>query len=353
MPALHNLIEPPALIDAFLRYPPQAFEARNLDGMPTFATEFDLLTTMEPATRQRLERLPLARWWRAWLRPRTCFVGSTVSEFALLPAGMPAARLVERLLRETAGFPFLIIKDLPAEPVLVGEAAHAHAEEVATAARAAGFVMMEGQALAYVPVDFSSIEEFLDRMSRSRRKNIKRKLKSRDQVEIKAIPCGDARFHDEVLLERLYRLYRNVYDQSEIHFDLLSPEFFQALFQDAGSGGIVFTYHVEHELIGYNLCFEHAGMLVDKYVGFLYPQARDHNLYFLSWFHNLAHALERGLRCYVAGWTDPEVKRQLGARFTFTRHAVYVRNPWLRRALLPFKRHFEADSTWHDQSARP
>ena len=70
----------------------------------------------------------------------------------------------------------------------------------------------------------------------------------------------------------------------------------------------------------------------------------------MSWFHNLEYALAHGFRYYVAGWTDPEIKRELGARFTFTEHAVYVRNPVLRTLLRPFKRLFEADRRWQDTS---
>ena len=65
----------------------------------------------------------------------------------------------------------------------------------------------------------------------------------------------------------LYALYRNVYDQSAIHFDLLSAEFFRAVLRDAASGGVVFTYRAAGKLIGYNLCFVHGGKLLDKYVG--------------------------------------------------------------------------------------
>jgi hypothetical protein len=103
-------------------------------------------------------------------------------------------------------------------------------------------------------------------------------------------------------------------------------------------------------MIGYNLCFEHNGMLLDKYIGFAYPQAREYNLYFVSWFHNLEHARKRGLGHYVAGWTDPEIKRDLGASFSLTRHAVYVRNPLMRWVLRRFKRIFEADSQWLRQT---
>jgi predicted N-acyltransferase len=207
-------------------------------------------------------------------------------------------------------------------------------------------VLVEGQALAYVPVDFTSTEEYLARQSRARRKDIRRKLRSAAHLEIEAIPTGDPRFQDEALPAAFYELYLNVYRQSEIHFDLLTAAFFKTLLQSADSDGVVFVYRAGGEMIGYNLCLVADDRLLDKYVGFLYPQARDYNLYTVSWFHNLEYALTHGLRCYVAGWTDPEIKRHLGARFTQTRHAVYVRNPVLRGILTPFKRFFEMDRQW-------
>jgi hypothetical protein len=66
---------------------------------------------------------------------------------------------------------------------------------------------------------------------------------------------------------------------------------------------------------------------------------------------NLEYAMERGLRHYVAGWTDPEVKAQLGASFTPTRHAVYVRNPLLRALARRFSGHFEMDKQWLQESS--
>jgi hypothetical protein len=87
----------------------------------------------------------------------------------------------------------------------------------------------------------------------------------------------------------------------------------------------------------------HDGRLLYKYIGLHYPDAREHNLYALSWMHNLDYACRHGLCAYVAGWTDPEVKAQLGASFTYTWHAVYLRNPLLRIALRRLRPLFEAD----------
>lgn len=350
MPTFHNLLEPASLLRHFQECPPEGFSTFNLDGgVPAFSTPFDLLTTMEPTVRRKLEALPFSRWWRRFLHPNTCFVGTTVSEYALLPTSTsPEAFVRELLAGMTPRYPFLIIKDIPTDATLVGDAAYAYSHRLAEVCSEKGFVLVEGQALAYAPMDFASTEEFLARLSRARRKDIRRKLKSTLDLEIEAVPTGDARFQDETLLAAFYALYLNVYRQSEIHFDLLTMAFFKALLQDVGSHGVVFVYRARGELIGYNICFVENGILVDKYVGFAYPQARDHNLYTVSWFHNLDYALAHGLRCYVAGWTDPEIKRQLGARFTLTRHAVYVRNPVLRKILMPFKRFFEADHQWQD-----
>jgi predicted N-acyltransferase len=148
------------------------------------------------------------------------------------------------------------------------------------------------------------------------------------------------------VLDEYYALYLNVFRQSEIHFDLLSAEFFRELLQNAKAGGIVFEYRHGGRLVGYNLCFLTADMLIDKYVGFRYPEARELNLYFVNWFHNLAYALERGVKHFVAGWTDPEIKAYLGARFAFTRHTVHVRTGLLRMLLRRLIGYFERDRAW-------
>jgi predicted N-acyltransferase len=338
-------LEPPSLVAQFIAHPPQGFLAQRApSGMPTFVAPFDLLTTADDDLRRRVQGLPLYRYWGRLLRWRTRFAGCTVTEYAPLPATTaPAAlarELIDRYGRDCA---LLVIKDIAQPSPLLDAAATAHAQRFAEACAASGCVLLEGMALAWVAIDFDSIDGYLARLSASRRKNIRRKLRSREQLQIERIPTGSAGFQDEALLARCYALYLNVHAQSEIHFDLLSQDFFRALLQDASSDGVVFTYHRDGELIGWNLCYEYAGMLVDKFIGFAYPQARDNNLYAVSWMHNLDYARQRGLSHYVAGWTDPAVKRELGASFSMTRHAVYVRNPLLRALLRRLAHRFESE----------
>lgn len=338
-----NLLEPEPLVRAFLTDPPEGFTAFKIDadsgGLPAFLTRFDLSTTADKKVKKVLDKL------KAIVpKPKTVFVGTTVSEYSLFPAGVAPGVLKERAvvkLNELKA-PFLIIKDIPADSPVLSDEENEFSRRLVECLEESGFIIMHGQALAYVPINFASIEDYLGRFSRSRRKDFRRKLRSMDEVSIEAVNTG-APFFDDRTVELLYGLYLNVYERSYIHFDKLTPGFFRKVLKDASSRGVAFLYRNSGNIIGFNLCFLAGDYLIDKYVGFVYPESLDHNLYFISWFYNLEYCLKNGLSALIAGWTDPEIKAYLGAQFTHTRHAVYIRNPLLRFVLKRFKPFFESD----------
>lgn len=340
-----NQLEPNELIDNFLAYPPQDFSAwLSDDGVPVFSAKFDLLTTADDDFKNKIQKLPFYKKWRHWLQPKTCFVGSTVSEYALLTDNVKAKQLAERLKTTyTKQYPFMIVKDLPLASPLLSDKDKQYSAQLITALKEQGYIEVEGQALAWVPIDFSGMNEVFSRFSYSRRKNFRRKLKSLEKLDINVLHSGDDCFFEKAVLDEYYQLYLNVYQQSEVHFDLLIKPFFVQLLQSKAAKAHIFNYRHNGEFIGYNICFEVNNMLIDKYIGMIYPQARDLNLYFVSWFVNLEYALQQGFSHYIAGWTDPEVKASLGAKFTFTKHLVYIRNPLLRLILRKLIGHFESD----------
>lgn len=349
-------LEPPSLVEAFVNNPPDEFSAffvsqktvetdgaGELSSTPAFCALFDLTTTLDAPVRSAIARFPLLC---RLLRLPALFVGSTVSEYSLLPRKTDFQSIAKNLISDMRknGISLIIVKDIAASSAILDRDANQLARHCLEKLIELDFISVEGQALAYVPIDFGSEDEYLKRFSRSRRKDLRRKLKTRDGLEIKEVRTGDAIFFDEQFLNQFYELYLNVYDQSEIHFDRLSMPFFKQVLQDGNSGGVCFLYLQADRMIGWNLCYVYGNRLVDKYIGLVYPEARSFNLYFVSWFHNLRFAIEHKLDCYVAGWTDREVKDYLGASFTFTKHAVYFANPVLRVVLKPFKRFFESDS---------
>jgi hypothetical protein len=342
-------LEPARIVDHFIAWPPRGFRADRIEGdIPAFTCRFDLLTTTEPALRRRIEALPLYRHWQRWLAVRTRFIGSTVTEYAWFPMGADPRALARRIRRtEGADCRWLVVKDIAHASPLLGAADNGWSDAFAAACKASGFVLLEGQALAWVPIDFESVDDYVAALPRGRRRDLRRKLRSRAALDLAIVPAGSA-FDDDAAVDELHALYRNVHAQGDVQFDFLERGFFAALLRDATIGGVVFMYRRSGRLIGWNLCFEHGGALVDKYMGLLYPDARENDLYAVSWVENLAYARRRGLHRYIAGWTDPAVKSHLGARFTFTRHAVYPRNALLRFALRWLARRFEGDRAWAD-----
>lgn len=350
--ALLCALEPRHLVDAFQSFPPEGFESLTIgEETVAFSAPFSVLTTLDGEVRERIPSRGVLGHLRRWVERnfltfRTLFVGATVTEYLTSARSISPERLVSLALQEfkTRHLELVILKDVALKSPLLSAAENERAARLLDAARAAGFEILEGQALAHVPMTFSSSETYFERFSNSRRKDLRRKLRARKDLEIDEVATGDRVFESAEYRAQLYTLYSAVYTQSEIHFDKLTPQFFDALLRDHTSGGIVVRYHRAGRLIGFNLCYHHGGNLVDKYVGFLYPDARESNLYFVSWFYNLELARRLDARFYIAGWTDPVVKRSLGAEFTFTRHAVYFRNPLLRLLLKPLRGFFEADA---------
>lgn len=344
-----NQLEPQSLVDAFIQHPPEMFEIHHTeDFLPLFITDFNLLTTLDIPVKKKIESAFGYQYWGRLLHLKTCFIGTTVTEYTPLTSHLQIDHFVKKLKTYVKNQSLTIIKDLPINSPLLSAEENTYSHSFIEAAERVGFLAIEGQALAYVPIDFDDREHYLSKLSKSRRKNLKRKLKSLDVLRVEILNTGAVQFLDHAFRAQLYTLFLNVYYQSEIHFDLLTAEFFDDLLQDGQSAGKVFLYWKDEILVGYNICFEYQGNLVDKYIGLNYPLAIEYNLYFISWFVNLDYAKQHQLKFYIAGWTDPEVKAQLGAQFTFTRHLVWIKQPVLRFVLKKLRHLFEADAHWHD-----
>ncbi len=348
-----NQLEPSQLVDAFMSHPPENFvPVTLLKNTPAFVANFDLLTTLDDDQMwiaDKLRSLPLISHV---LKQKTLFVGTTVSEYCWLRDDVDDRDFADSVVTQMDLHKarLAIVKDIPESSPLISDASARNSAATMAHLTSIGFTRVSGMALAYVTVNFQSIDEYLTRLSRVRRKEFKRKLKAKEHLVIDEIRTGDKLFDDPLVLFQLYQLYLNVYNQSKYHFDKLSASFFKEVLQEGSNNGIMFLYRKDGELIGFNLCFVFGNTLIDKYVGFAYPQAHQSNLYFVSWFQNLDYALRHQLQYYIAGWTDPEVKASLGAEFTWTNHAVYVRNPLLRFVLRKIQPLLESDKTWATKS---
>jgi len=347
---LFNMLEPQGFIDAFVSEPPEGFQSREFQtpegNFYGFIANLDLFTTMSENLknfRQQYDRW-VPQFIKNILKPRVLFIGTPASEYALFPPSLNFEQLkqicITELKKEKAAF--LVMKDIPKDSPLLSEAENDFSDQLLHFLEQQGFLILAGQALAYIPINFSSREEYLQRFSNHRKKNIQRKLKMFSKVTVQELKTGDPSI-DESLQETMYSLYLNVYNNSYIHFEKQRFPFFKQILTNPTNQGLIFLFYVEEKLIGYSLCFHYQNMLVEKYIGSLYPDSREYNFYYLNWFHKLEYCLRHQLEKRILGCTNPEIKAYLGADFTQTYHAVYLPNPLLRCLGQGIKSLFESD----------
>lgn len=250
---------------------------------------------------------------------KTLFCGSPFGEHGIIGIHRDAEdlpRLLSELVRVVNAFckekdiSLIIFKDFPPE-----------AASFLDTLQPQGFFKTDSFPSAVVDLPFTSFDEYLGSLSHATRKSLRRKLKkARASGEITTSVAGSI----DTICDDIYRLYENTYTAGATKFEKLTREFFIKIAENLGPNCIYFLYYVNGKLSAFNLCFKHGDLLIDKFVGFDYDIAHQHNLYFISWCYNIEWCLQHSLRFYQVGQTDYEPKTHLGARlvplYAYVRH---------------------------------
>ncbi|MGA2231737.1 MAG: GNAT family N-acetyltransferase [Tepidisphaeraceae bacterium] len=195
---------------------------------------------------------------------------------------------------------------------------------------AARFSAIDTIPCARLPIDFATVDEYLQRLSKNMRKDLRRKLKSAEGIEIlRPTDAGD-------WLDRIYALYLDTVRRAPLSLGIQRKEYFRRATQDVPGAHYV-LYAQEKNLLAFNLLVERDGTLIDKYFCMDDQAGRARSLYFVSWMENIAYCCRTGLKMYHAGPGAEGTKARLGVTFlpsiTLFRH----RNPAAHWALSKLK----------------
>jgi hypothetical protein len=342
-----NAIEPRQIVNAFLRHSSPEICTLELGSsrIPGYIAQSELLGHL------------LGRACNFWsglksvynsqlLRKRTLFVGTTATEFLVSPAieNIPALMLELKLQMQKRNADLLVLKDIPEESPLLPREENTQAQKLLQFCKQSDeFSLISGKSLAYIAINFSNIEQYLANLEPARAANLQQKFKSKMKVDTIQLFTGDRFFYDPSVLQELYQLYSNRYERlrtqssgtagAALFRDTKQTlNYFHDLLLDESNCGVVFLYRVQNQLIGFNLCFAHRGNLIDKYSGFAYPMAINFNLTEVSLLTSLEYACGNDFKFYIAASRGCEAMSSIGARFTNTRHAVFIANHFLRAA---------------------
>jgi hypothetical protein len=198
-----------------------------------------------------------------------------------------------------------------------------------------GFCRMPGMPGAQLKLDFASFDEYLrTKLSKVFRKNLRRKFKllgHHPPITMEVVP-DITPYIDEIL-----PLYLQVYQRAKLSFEVLNREYFLGVSALLPDKVRYFLWRQEGQIIAFNLCMIHDGVLHDLEVGFDYALALDLHLYFVTWRDVIQWCLKHGVHTYHAGPLnyDPKLhlRLELLPQDVYARHASGVVNRILKIAM--------------------
>jgi hypothetical protein len=322
----YNAIEPWWYADIIHCAPPEGYQSGRRDGLTFFVGKFDLST--------RLSSMPLLQFLaRALLRPKILFIGQNTCEYCFIPLARNEQEIystILNLLAESHSDVALVL-NMPCSAPFLSERDNARSHELLDYLEKRGFQTLGGQDIWYVPIDFSSIDEFLNRLPARHRQRLKRNLKSKQNVKVEIITGGPGAISRD-LCNKLFRLACNVVDASQEQF-LRFPRAWHDEFYSRWDDTVrLFLFYAGRELAGFTLGLISNNTFLFKTTGLDYTISRKHHIYFVAWFHMLEYCANNQLSFFVAGQSKDETKSYLGARATPTVHSIFFKSATLRWA---------------------
>ena len=183
------------------------------------------------------------------------------------------------------------------------------AVEFSTILKAKSYNAMPGMPSAYLDINFKTIDEYLNNLSAKMRKDLRRKMQSFSELQIKIVENIDA------ILPEVITLYRSTRERSIWKFEELTESYFKNILVRMPGRSFCVLYYSADQLLAANLLIHNEHTLLDKFFC-MDERGRDYNLYFLSWLTNIKLCLERGFKCYECGQAYDEIKLRLGSKLS-------------------------------------
>ena len=170
------------------------------------------------------------------------------------------------------------------------------------------FNRVQYRSCALLTINFNSVEEYLSRLSRAARKNVRRKI--RVAPEVRVIRSRNI----TPFLDRIYKLYLETAARGPMALGSHKRPFFEQICEMV-PGAEYTLYFVQEELVAFNLLIVKQQAMVDKLFCMDYVIGRKYNLYVLSWLENVRTCVEQKIPLYYAGQGTEKTKAHLGTTF--------------------------------------
>jgi predicted N-acyltransferase len=295
--------------------------------IPFFINDFSFTTIIQGPLQKLI--LSIQKVYRRFLRSKIIFVGNPLAEKLYIGVS------VEEDLREIVtgalkkihcvakdeGIAALIFYNLTVKDKLLAECLKIN-----------GLSGMENFPNTILEIREKSLEEFINSRGHSTRKDLRRKLRKANSLALLRTEVLD---DISGLKDGISRLYFENFQDSEVHFEILNPEFFLNISKYMPGVAKFFVTYADDKIVAFNLCLVSADFFIDKVIGMDSKVSHVYNLYYTTFCHNIDWCIKNKVRYYVIGITDYHPKIRLGAKLVPLYIYLKVFNPLLRLFLRP------------------
>lgn len=295
--------------------------------VPFFTMDFSMTTLIQGPLQKII--LSIRRIFKRFLMMRLIFIGSpTAEELYLGISGKEnKTEILSEALKKIYEFSRLnkiktmLVYNMPKKDIALGKYFIDN-----------GFSEMEDLPTTRLEIKAKNIEEYIASLGSSTRKDIRRKLrKSSQDVDIKT----EITENINGIIDEIYKLYMNNFNDSDIRFEILTPEFFLNICRNMPGCAKYFITRNNGKIVAFNLCFIKGETCIDKFIGFDYDFALKYHLYYTTFCHNIDWCIKNNIRFYQPGQGDYDAKIRLGAALIPL--SIYIKsfNPLLNILMKP------------------
>ena len=191
-----------------------------------------------------------------------------------------------------------------------------------------GFTGVATLPVATLHLPFSSEDEYLASLSSSMRSDLRKKMRRANKVKFE--------FRDSIadIEDEIAALFEETRANSKVDygsFDEVPATYFREVMRNCHGKAHVMLGTIDDKLISFNISLTEPDRLLAKYIGMRYPDAREHNLYFLNWMAMVRYCIDRGIPWMQAGHTSYRQKARLGCKlkrsWIYFKHRNMLINP--------------------------
>ena len=274
--------------------------------IPFFTCDFSFTTLIQGKLQKVIQGIQ--KWFPCFLKFRLLFVGSPTSEELYI--GIDKNESLETILNEAAKIIKSAAKKEKATAILFFNLSEKH-RDISTHLHKQSFASMKSFPNTVLEISASSLEDYINQLGKNTRKSLRRKLRDTQSLaQLKTEILEDI----SAVKDRIYELYLNNLTDSDVSFEILTPEFFTNIAKYMPDTAKYFLTYDNSNIIAFNLLFIKGDTAIDKFIGFDKELSRKYNLYYATFSYNLNYCIKNNIRFYQLGVTDYEPKVRLGAK---------------------------------------